>query len=127
MIETSKLEKVEETVEVIVGDWSGRIQVQEVEVVYSHDLICQCANNSVDDLSEAGSEDLPALPVIRDNPLYVGSMVVEARVQEYADGGVDCSSYNKAGVEVVFSKGVSQKVRSVNELVLKVGGTTMRY
>ncbi|KAK8690488.1 hypothetical protein V6N13_074021 [Hibiscus sabdariffa] len=47
LIETNILARVEETVELILGDWSGQIRVQEVEVVHSHDVVCHCESSEL--------------------------------------------------------------------------------
>ncbi|KAK8659670.1 hypothetical protein V6N13_029867 [Hibiscus sabdariffa] len=52
LIEIDILARVEETVELILGDWSGQIRVQEVEVVHSHDVLCHCESSKMMVLSE---------------------------------------------------------------------------
>ncbi|KAK8690877.1 hypothetical protein V6N13_074403 [Hibiscus sabdariffa] len=47
VVETDSLARVEETIELRLGDWSGKIRVQEVEVVHSHDVVCHCENSEM--------------------------------------------------------------------------------
>ncbi|KAK8635991.1 hypothetical protein V6N13_004702 [Hibiscus sabdariffa] len=64
LIETSRLERVEKTVEIVMGDWSGRIRVQEVEVVHSHNLICQCEDTRTMVSSETGHAEYVTLSIL---------------------------------------------------------------
>ncbi|KAK8632723.1 hypothetical protein V6N13_073106 [Hibiscus sabdariffa] len=53
LIETNKLERIDEMVEVLTSNGSViQVQVQEVEVVHSHDIICPCDRESEDGESE---------------------------------------------------------------------------
>ncbi|KAK8528238.1 hypothetical protein V6N12_074772 [Hibiscus sabdariffa] len=53
------------------GEWSGRVRVQEVEVVHSHDVICHCEETGTSVLSEVDTGDCVTPRVVRDNPIYV--------------------------------------------------------
>ncbi|KAK8690486.1 hypothetical protein V6N13_074019 [Hibiscus sabdariffa] len=69
LIETEQLEKVEETIELVGGSWSGRIRVQEVEVVHSHDLLCEYDDAGTVISCEADKDGGEMLRVVRDNPV----------------------------------------------------------
>ncbi|KAK8621684.1 hypothetical protein V6N13_081117 [Hibiscus sabdariffa] len=72
LIEMTKLERIEEMVEVIVGDNSlFCIHVQEVEVVHSHDIICPYDKESNDSLSEDDPSNDHEDYVTRVNPLFM--------------------------------------------------------
>ncbi|KAK8661559.1 hypothetical protein V6N13_091158 [Hibiscus sabdariffa] len=49
LMETSWMKRIEETVEII--EWEDsvvRIQVQEIEIMHSHDIVCSCDRESDD-------------------------------------------------------------------------------
>ncbi|KAK8685658.1 hypothetical protein V6N13_041657 [Hibiscus sabdariffa] len=68
LMETSWMERIEETVELVEGEDSViRVQVQEVKVIHSHDMVCSCDKDS-DGESEGGANE------VRFNELQVVQM-----------------------------------------------------
>ncbi|KAK8704000.1 hypothetical protein V6N13_047636 [Hibiscus sabdariffa] len=70
LIETTSLDRIDETLELALGAWSGRIRIQEVEVVRSHDLVCHCKDSDTLVSSEDKQGDLDKFQMLRDNPIY---------------------------------------------------------
>ncbi|KAK8690498.1 hypothetical protein V6N13_074031 [Hibiscus sabdariffa] len=94
LIETNILARAEETVELILGDWSGRIRLQEVEVVHSHDVVCHCESSELLAPSEGANPR-----VCRANPLFAPELgvlnllfVPELGVSTGVDSGQDRES-----------------------------------
>ncbi|KAK8696506.1 hypothetical protein V6N13_001640 [Hibiscus sabdariffa] len=73
LIETDCLERVDETVELVPGDWSGKIRVQEVDVVHAHDVLCQCEGSGSMVSSEDEKSDGATPRVLRENPVFIPS------------------------------------------------------
>ncbi|KAK8681367.1 hypothetical protein V6N13_053771 [Hibiscus sabdariffa] len=71
LIETGCLDRVEETIEMIWGEWSGHVRVQEVEVIHSHDVVCHCEDTESSVSSEADEGDGSVPNVVRDNLMYI--------------------------------------------------------
>ncbi|KAK8690489.1 hypothetical protein V6N13_074022 [Hibiscus sabdariffa] len=99
LIETNILARVEETVELILGDWSGQIRVQEVEVVHSHDVVCHCKSSELLALSEVDPSEGANLRVCRVSPLFIPELgvlnllfVPELGVSTGVDSGQDRES-----------------------------------
>ncbi|KAK8680738.1 hypothetical protein V6N13_109677 [Hibiscus sabdariffa] len=71
LIEMTRLERIEEMVEVTAGDSSViRIHVQEVEVVHSHDIVLSCDQDTKDGKSKDVSGVEHQGQVTRVNPLF---------------------------------------------------------
>ncbi|KAK8690494.1 hypothetical protein V6N13_074027 [Hibiscus sabdariffa] len=99
LIETHILARVEETVELILGDWSGQIRVQDVEVVHSHDVVCHCESSELLALSDVDPSEGANPRVCRVNPLFVPELgvlnllfVPELGVSTRVDSGQDRES-----------------------------------
>ncbi|KAK8658730.1 hypothetical protein V6N13_036927 [Hibiscus sabdariffa] len=76
LIETDSLARVEETIELRLGDWSGKIRVQEVEVVHSHDVVCHCENSEMVAPSEVDPNEVVERRMCRANPLFAPDLGV---------------------------------------------------
>ncbi|KAL4361762.1 hypothetical protein GQ457_04G015010 [Hibiscus cannabinus] len=78
LMETSWMERIEETVELVEGeDLVIRVQVQEVVVIHSHDMVCSCDKDS-DGESEGGANEtrfneLQVVQMSGLNPLFGSS------------------------------------------------------
>ncbi|KAK8658770.1 hypothetical protein V6N13_036964 [Hibiscus sabdariffa] len=86
---------VEETIELVAGMWSGRIRVQEVEVVHSHDLLCECDDTGTVVSSEADKVGGETLRVVRDNPVFVLSADVLALGGQVRDRATCGETWNE--------------------------------
>ncbi|KAK8595395.1 hypothetical protein V6N13_016768 [Hibiscus sabdariffa] len=93
------MERIEETVEFIVGEEAVvRIQVQEIEMVHSHDIVCSCDRDSEDGRSEISVSVLQEDQMTRMNPLYCTSAeddsgrdgAVRGTVDKFDTVGVVC-------------------------------------
>ncbi|KAK8628005.1 hypothetical protein V6N13_063718 [Hibiscus sabdariffa] len=74
LMETSWMERIEETVEILEGEDSMiRIQIQEVKIIHSHDIVCSCERESDDGRSETRVSNLQEDQMTRMNPLYCNS------------------------------------------------------
>ncbi|KAL4291538.1 hypothetical protein GQ457_14G012110 [Hibiscus cannabinus] len=69
-IETSCVDRIEETLKLFWGEESYRIRIQEVEVVHSHDLMCNCADSDTVVSSEDKQGAVDKLQLVRDNPTF---------------------------------------------------------
>ncbi|KAK8626236.1 hypothetical protein V6N13_133887 [Hibiscus sabdariffa] len=97
LMETSWMERIEETVEILEGEDSVvRIQIQEVEIIHSHDIVCSCERESDDGKNETRVSDLQEDQVTRMNPLYCTSggedreREVRGMAEEFDIVGVVC-------------------------------------
>ncbi|KAK8625850.1 hypothetical protein V6N13_057007 [Hibiscus sabdariffa] len=89
-METSRMERIEETVEIIEGEDSVvRIQVQEIEIMYSHDIVFSCDRDSEDGRSEIRVSGLQEDQMTRMNPLYCTSGEEDNRRDGAVRGMVD--------------------------------------
>ncbi|KAK8553262.1 hypothetical protein V6N13_024328 [Hibiscus sabdariffa] len=75
LMETSWMERIEETVELVEGEDSvTRVQVQEVEVIHSHDMVCSCDMDSAGESEGGAKEDrfteFQVVPMSGLNPLF---------------------------------------------------------
>ncbi|KAL4383787.1 hypothetical protein GQ457_15G029600 [Hibiscus cannabinus] len=70
LIETSCVDRIEETLKLFWGEESYRIRIQEVEVVHSHDLMCNCADSDTVVSSEDKQGAVDKLQLVRDNPTF---------------------------------------------------------
>ncbi|KAK8663202.1 hypothetical protein V6N13_025081 [Hibiscus sabdariffa] len=57
------------------GEESYRIRIQEVEVVHSHDLMCNCEDSDTVVLSEDNQREFDKLQSVRDNPNFAPVML----------------------------------------------------
>ncbi|KAL4333815.1 hypothetical protein GQ457_07G003280 [Hibiscus cannabinus] len=70
LIETSCVDRIEETLKLFWGEESYRIRIQEVEVVHSHDLMCNCADSDTVVSSKDKQGAVDKLQLVRDNPIF---------------------------------------------------------
>ncbi|KAL4323805.1 hypothetical protein GQ457_11G024350 [Hibiscus cannabinus] len=70
LIETSCVDRIEETLKLFWGEESYRIRIQEVEVVHSHDLMCNYADSDTVVSSEDKQGAVDKLQLVRDNPTF---------------------------------------------------------
>ncbi|KAL4335009.1 hypothetical protein GQ457_07G010330 [Hibiscus cannabinus] len=75
LIEASCVDRIEETLKLFWGDESYRIRIQEVEVVHSHDLMCNCADSDTVVSSEDNQGAVDKLQLVRDNPTFAPVML----------------------------------------------------
>ncbi|KAL4319583.1 hypothetical protein GQ457_18G006290 [Hibiscus cannabinus] len=69
-IRSATLLRIEETLKLFWGEESYRIRIQEVEVVHSHDLLCNCADSNTVVSSEDKQGAVDKLQLVRDNPTF---------------------------------------------------------
>ncbi|KAK8689957.1 hypothetical protein V6N13_088663 [Hibiscus sabdariffa] len=75
LIETPCVDRIEETLKLFWGEESYRIRIQEVEVVHSHDLMCNCEDSDTVVSSEDNQREFDKLQSVRDNPTFAPVML----------------------------------------------------
>ncbi|KAL4386790.1 hypothetical protein GQ457_09G019190 [Hibiscus cannabinus] len=75
LIETSCVDRIEEMLKLFWGEESYRIRIQKVEVVHSHDLMCNCADSDTVVSSEDKQEVVDKIQLVRDNPTFAPVML----------------------------------------------------